>query len=216
MTAFAQSKEALAFGWNTFKKRPGIFVGTGLILLLISIATDIDHEVFWNLLGKEVTDGVNLLISLVVSTFVGMGLVSFYLRAHDDVTAVSLRDLWNPSQFWAYLGTTVCVTALVILGVLALIVPGVIVALAASFAGYLVVERGRTPIRAIKESFALTKGHRMTLFVLTVLSALVNIAGFCALLVGMLVTIPVTTLAFAHMYRRIAGTDSVHTETQSA
>jgi uncharacterized membrane protein len=71
------------------------------------------------------------------------------------------------------------------------------------FVKFIVVDRKMGPIEALKESVRMTKGHRMTLFLLVLLIAVINIIGAILLLVPLLVTIPVSTLAMVYAYRKI-------------
>jgi uncharacterized membrane protein len=87
---------------------------------------------------------------------------------------------------------------------LALIVPGIIIAMGLAFVPYLVVERGLGPVEALKESWRLTKGHKMQIFLLVLALVGINILGLMALVVGVFVTFPLTLLAFAHAYRTLA------------
>ena len=49
---------------------------------------------------------VGSLLSLVLTTIVSMGVIAFFLRAHDDPDRVALADLWHPRPFWKYLGAS--------------------------------------------------------------------------------------------------------------
>jgi len=80
-------------------------------------------------------------------------------------------------------------------------VPGIILALAFIFSSYLIVDKGKGPIEAMKESWRITKGHWWKLFLLVLAIIGLNILGFILLLVGLLVTIPVSMIALSHAYR---------------
>ena len=141
--------------------------------------------------------------SAIVGLFVEIGLVTFTLRAHDSIENVKVSDLWNPKPFLYYLAAQILVGLSVMLGLILLIVPGIIVALAFMFSSYLVVDKHRGPIEAIKESMRTTKGHRMQLFLLVLAIIGINILGLLALVVGLLVSIPVSMLAIVHAYRKL-------------
>lgn len=49
----------------------------------------------------------------------------------------------------------------------------------------------------------MTKGHRGKLFLLILAIILFNILGMFALLIGLLVTIPMTMLIYSHAYRQL-------------
>jgi hypothetical protein len=59
--------------------------------------------------------------------------------------------------------------------------------------------------RAIKNGFKAGKGNYGQLLLLTVLNALIMIAGGILLLVGLIVAVPVTLLATAYLFRQCAG-----------
>ena len=57
----------------------------------------------------------------------------------------------------------------------------------------------------MSESHRLTRGHKWQLFGFVLLLLLINLLGLLALVVGLLVSIPVSTLAFVHAYRVLGG-----------
>jgi uncharacterized membrane protein len=140
---------------------------------------------------------------MVIGMFVEIGLVTFALKAHDSVESVKINDLWNPKPFWFYLAGQILVGLVVILGFILLIVPGIILALGLLFSSYLIIDKGKGPIEAMKESWRITKGHKWQLLLFVLALAGLNILGFLLLLVGLLVTVPVTMLAMVHVYRKL-------------
>ena len=143
---------------------------------------------------------VGSLLSLVLTTIVSMGVIAFFLGAHDDPDRVALAELWHPRPFWKYLGASLLLVLVVGLGFLLLIVPGIIFVLMFMFTTLIVIDRGLGPIEAMKESSRITRGHRWTLLGLALLVLLVNLLGPLALVVGLLVSVPVSWIALAHVY----------------
>src|SRR3989344_2927339 len=179
--------ESIQFGWETFKKRPWFFIGVVLaVVILSSILTSLAEENPRDLFAILVSLAV-----LVIHIFIEMGLVSFALKAHD--------------------GVKILTGIIIVIGLILLIVPGVIAILTLLFATYLVIDRNLGPIEAMKESARMTKGHRWNLFLLILALLGINILGAIALLVGLLVSIPVSILAVAHAYRTLAGNAGVAT-----
>ncbi|HWO07470.1 MAG TPA: DUF975 family protein [Candidatus Paceibacterota bacterium] len=194
--------ESIKFGWETFKKRPWILIGGFVLAMAISgVASAVLAP------AEDAPMGfvpfLMMLASAVIGLFVEIGLVTFALRAHDRVEAVSINDLWNPAPFWRYLGGQILVGIIVIIGFILLIVPGIIAALGLVFTSYLIIDKGRGPIEAMKESWRITKGHRWQLLLLVLAVAGLNVIGFFLLLVGLLVTVPVSMLAMIHAYRKL-------------
>jgi uncharacterized membrane protein len=91
------------------------------------------------------------------------------------------------------------------IGFVLLIVPGIIAMLLFMFSTFIVIDRELGPIEAMKESMRITRGYRWPLLGLIALLMLIVLAGVIALFVGLLVAMPVTTLAFVHAYRVLSS-----------
>jgi uncharacterized membrane protein len=195
-------QDCLSAGWATFKRRPGFFVLATLLALVIDgIASGI--------LDAAAGDSALLkilaaLVHLVVQSVVGLGVSRVTLHAVDDVDATSLHDAWEPQYILPFLGASILFSVMVGLGFVFLIIPGVILAVVFAFWPYPIAE-GAGPINALKFSRVITKGHRWQVFFFFLVLFLVNVLGFIVLVVGLLVSIPVSALAVAHAYRALAG-----------
>jgi len=202
---------ALRFGWETFKKRSWFLVGATLLALVLMWVTGAVQD------GHKGYDALGLLAflaSLGLSTLVDMGLTSFTLRAHDDITKVSLHDLWHPRSFWSFLAAAILVGLAVVFGLILFIIPGVILMLMFAFVKFLVIDRDLGPIEAMKESAHITHGHRFELLLLFLAIIGLNVFGAILLIVGLLVTIPVSMLSLAYTYRTLARqTSDAHANT---
>ena len=188
--------------WEIFKKRPWFLMGavllSGIIMNVISqVATSIGQN------SGDVGAFAAFIVSFAVSSLYGLGLIAFFLKAHDDVTSVKLMDLWHPVGFWRYVGATIALMIIVGLGFVLLIVPGIILAVMLYFTTYLVVDKGMGPIDALKESARITKGNRWNLFLLMLLSIVIVLLGVICFFVGIFVAIPVTLLAIVIAYRKL-------------
>lgn len=193
------------FGWETFKKRPGFFIGVFVLTWIISyIASRLGSN-----LGLAHTPSMvalalgGVLVNIVVGVFVKMGTISLLLKAHDAPEAARVRDLWAPQTFWPYLGASILVGLIVIAGIILLIVPGIIWSLRYLFVPYLVIDRKLSPMAALRESSRITYGHKWELLGLGIVLLCLNIVGAIALLIGLLVTIPLTSIALVHAYRTL-------------
>ena len=194
--------ECIRAGWDIFKKRPLIIVGAFVLAFAIS---GISSALLDPGQGAPVTLSSTLMgiASGIIGIFVELGLVTLALRAHDSIETVKISDLWNPSPFLYYLVAQIIVSLAVVLGLILLIIPGVILALALMFTSYLIIDKHRGPIEAIQESKRITKGHRVQLLLLVLAIIGINILGLIALVVGLLVSIPVSMLAIVHAYRKL-------------
>lgn len=197
------------FGWETFKKRPWYLIGATILFLVIGwiagFAIGFVSAVLQVLLGESVGGVVSFFGSMLVNTLIGMGWIAFFIKAHDDLAAAKVVDFWHPQHFFSYVGTTILFVIIVLIGLVLLIVPGIIAALSFMFAPYLVIDKGLGPVSALKESARITKGNRLRVLALMGAVALVSLLGLLALIVGLLVAIPVTSLAYISAYRRFSA-----------
>jgi uncharacterized membrane protein len=201
------SAAAIRFGWETFKRRPWFFVGVTVVILLVSglieaLTSGID-AVFTASTDQPSIAG--LILNIALGALLSMGATAFYLVAHDNPEAADLSLLWHPQPFWKYLGMYILVALVIAAGLILLIVPGIIFALMFMFAPFIVIEQELGPIDSMKESNRITRGHKWPLLGLLALLILINVLGLLAFVVGLLVSIPVSTLAFVHAYRVLGG-----------
>ncbi len=205
----------VSYGWETFKSRPWIFVGsTALLALVLGVTSSISAGID-ALFGGSVEEPTlpGTIFSWATSTLISMGATAFYLAAHDNPQTVEIAQLWHPQKFWSFLGTSLLVSIVVVLGMLLLIVPGIIFALMFMFATFIVIDRGLGPIEAMKESKRITTGYKWKLLGLGIVLTLLNVVGILALVVGLLVTVPVSVLAATRAYRELSARAGVSAPT---
>ncbi|HXG79813.1 MAG TPA: hypothetical protein VNJ31_10815 [Methyloceanibacter sp.] len=203
---------AVRFGWEAFKQRPWFFVGTAFIILALSLLIDaLTSRIDALITGSaEEPSAAGFVINIGLGTLLSMGTTAFYLAAHDNPAGAQLSLLWHPQPFWKYLGASILLTLAVLVGFVLLIVPGIIFGLMFMFAPFIVIEREAGPVDAMSESNRITRGHKWPLFGFMLLLVLINLLGLFALGVGLLVSIPVSTLAFVHAYRVLSGKMEPH------
>ncbi len=74
-----------------------------------------------------------------------------------------------------------------------------------SLSSYLVVDKNMGPIESLKVSWAVTQGARWQLCCFGGLIVLLNLAGLLCLGLGLIITVPVSWIAGAYVYDRLAG-----------
>jgi len=95
------------------------------------------------------------------------------------------------------------VTALVGIGLVCLIVPGIIIGCRLAFTAYLVMDRDLDPIKAAEESWKLTRGHGWTIFLMGFIGFFIYIAGFICFFIGVLVSDMWIKSAYATLYHSV-------------
>jgi len=93
--------------------------------------------------------------------------------------------------------------SLVMLGVVALIVPGIIIGCRLAFVGYLVMDKKLDPIMAVEESWKMTRGHGWTIFFMAIVSFFIYIAGLCLIFVGVFPAAMWVSSSFASLYQAV-------------
>lgn len=189
-------------GWDVFKKRPWFLIGSYVLAFVVFGIVSGAVTQIQNGQGGPLAL-VAFLVNLAVQTLFGLGITAFLLKAHDNVEGVRLADLWHPHSFWNFLAVSLIYGILSLAGFILLIIPGLIVTIVYGFSSYIVIARGKGPIEAMKESARITRGYRWELLVLLLLVIVLNVLGAICFLVGLLVSIPVTSLAMVHAYRTL-------------
>lgn len=198
MTSFSK-KEALRFGWTAFKAQPWMFIGAAALFVVISI-------IFGNLTDGD--GGMATFIIGIVGTLVQwwlfLGFTRMTLTAYAGAPVgfgLLFGESWKTLLQYAIVA--ILTGILVIIGLVLLVVPGFIVYMMLSLAPFILLERGTSAIESLKESRRITRGHRMNIFLFVLMLVVLNILGALAFMVGLLVTIPISLLAFVHVYKHI-------------
>jgi hypothetical protein len=95
------------------------------------------------------------------------------------------------------------VFALVILGLFALIVPGIIIACRLAFVSYIIMDKKLDPIEAVELSWKLTRGHAWQVFLMGFVSIFIVIFGFLMLIVGIFPALMWIESSFATLYESV-------------
>lgn len=196
--------EAIRHGWEATKAN---FSSLAVLVIVAGLLTGIPSWMAETL--KESSPGLSFLfrsMGFVVSMLLGIGALRVSLRVHDG-QPVSLQHLFIADWplFWRYVLATLLYGLVVGIGLILLVIPGVVLGVRHVFYGYFILERGARPVEALGQSAAATEGVRWKIFLLMVLLFVLNVVGAALLLVGLLVTIPLTYLTGAWVYRSLTG-----------
>jgi uncharacterized membrane protein len=185
-------KELLTFGWEKTKQHYWFLLGLALVCLVLNGAT------------------ASLpIIGSVVSWLVTLAVLSVSFVIVDGHTP-KWKDLLKPFETYKVVLNSFLATLLtmviVFVGFILLILPGIYLATRLKFYLYFILEdENLGPVDALKKSMDVTKGIFWKLFWWNILLALINIGGLLLLGVGLLVTLPVTILAYTHLYRKLSA-----------
>jgi hypothetical protein len=105
-----------------------------------------------------------------------------------------------------YLGLVLAnllVLALVIIGLFALVIPGIIIAVRLIFVSYIVMDKKLDPIEAVELSWKLTRGHGWKIFFMGIVSFFIIIFGLMLFIVGVFPAFIWVSGAFASLYESV-------------
>lgn len=93
--------------------------------------------------------------------------------------------------------------AIVGIGIVFLIIPGIILGCRLVFVPYLVMDKNLEPVAAIEKSWEMTRGHTWTVFGMAMLAILIIIAGLICFIVGVIISAMWISAAFAALYHAL-------------
>ncbi len=193
-------EEAIRFGWKTTTSNFGFLVKVIVSIALIYIVTGIIRDSF-----KDMS-ALNSLLSVlfwILHIVLDIGLIKIALKFASNQKPI-LEDLYNHYPlFWKYLGGAILTFLIVFGGFILLIIPGIIFGIRLHFVSYLIIDKGLGPIEAIKTSWKITKGNVWNLFLFGLALMGINILGALALVIGLLWTIPTSSIASASVYKKL-------------
>lgn len=197
-------------GWHDFKTQPLFFVA----LLMVTFALG------WvlNAIGNIERGGVVLqilisLFSLIVQTFISLGLTTIFLRKSQGHTVHWHDALRLYKKVVMYFGVSIIYQFMVMIGLILLVIPGVYLGLRYQYAQYLIVAHEHMSIRdAFTQSSKITAGVKWKMLGLVAISIGVGILGLLAFGIGLAVVLPVIMLAHWHAFASLEQqTDSLST-----
>ena len=223
--------DALGFGWDVMKNNFWFFVGVGIILLLISLPSQVLGYVMENYPGKIPPPLAYLLlpVTFIVEIIVGIGLIKITLSFCDEQRPkfTTLFNTWD--CLWKYIGAGILYSLIIMSTIVACVLPLVllsgaignpcfafvffpvavilatILAIKFSFCYYFVIDKGLGPINALRASSRTTMEAKWSLFVFGILCSLINLLGFICLGVGLFATFPTVMVAMALVYRDLSA-----------
>ncbi len=181
---------------------------------IISVALGAPSSIMGSVAGE--TEGIAAAQLLLLSFAYGIlavgplsyGVKFVYLKAVRN-DQLDIKDMFEAFQnYWNAVMASLLVGAIVGIGFVLVIVPGVIFACKLAFTPYLIVDRKLGVIDAVQESWRLTNGHGWKVFALGLLAIPIFIAGLLCVGVGVIVSIMWVKLAFASLYHAVSTDDA--------
>ena len=142
--------------------------------------------------------------SILIASPVEYGVTFAYLKAARG-DKLEIKNMFEAFRnYWDAVLASLLVSAIVLIGFVLLIIPGIIFACKLAFTPYLVVDRKMDVIGAVKESWRMTNGHAWKVFLIGLLAIPISIAGLICFGVGIIVSIMWIELAVASLYHSVS------------
>lgn len=216
---------ALGYSWSAFKKYLGpliilalVVVGVQLVLnllgTLIAVGASSDDAIVAGTLGL-----VSLLFGIlawVIGLLVAIGLIRAALAVMDGRTP-SPSMLFETQSLGTYIIAAILFSLATFVGLLACIIPGIIIAFLWQFYGYAIVDGGPSvgSTQSLGRSYQVVKSNVGELLVLWLafigiglvvgLVAIIPVLGWFVAIAAGLVLYPVFALSLAYAWRTLTG-----------
>ena len=187
--------------WELFKKNLNVVLALMGIYFVYYLAQYGVSYVFKQSILASLLSFAFIIAFLVIQ----LGAYNMVLRIVDGKKA-TLQDLYTyPNITMKVVRNIVAgilVGAMVIIGLIFFIIPGIYIAIRLMFFTYYIIDKDAGIMDSIKMSWELTKNGVINLFFLSIIFLFLNFLGALLFGIGLAVTIPLTFLATALLYRK--------------
>lgn len=202
--------DAITYGWKGFTAN----IGSVLLIVLVVVVVGIGLNVLGTVFDNSFLQLIFSLIGTVVGFIMALGLI----RA-----ALAITDGQQPSvgQLFQGDGVVQYIIAAVVLGVgfsvinvigaiTILLLPitflvTLVLSFFVQFFGYAILDENRGAFEGITRSFDVVKNNLGDLLLLWLAALIINIGGALLCGVGLLVTLPLTAIAWAYAWRKVTN-----------
>jgi len=201
MAATTVPDNAVQVGWERLQSHFGFLLGVQAVMFAVmtvfSVFTDIAED------GNGWLEFLVGFVSYAVHLLLEMGFILVCLKIIDSAKPEFADLIARLDVLWSYIGASLIVAVLVVAGLVLLIVPGIYVGVRFQFFGFFIVDDGIGPLDSMQRSWEVTEGRVWSLLWLDLILFGINLLGMLLFLVGLFVTVPISTLALAYVYRQL-------------
>lgn len=180
-----------------------LLIGLG-VMLLLKFITGIEENADAPLtsLGIEILSQL-LNTAIVAPAGAGLALMGLYRAVNLPLAAGQVLEPYG--KIVPIAATAILVFIFTIIGLIALIVPGIYLSIGYLFAPLLVAEKGMSPSEAMSTSRKAISRKWFNVFGLMFVIGLINLLGMIPLGIGLLWTAPMSVIAMGILYRDMFG-----------
>ncbi len=154
-----------------------VYSGEKLELSKFSSYVKFDNR-FWNYIGGSI--------------LVGIGFVIVYLLILGSLALMTHFALQRSLIFLLFIIIAIVLSVFLVM-----------YSIAFSFYQYIIIDQNKQIIESIKESYHITKGKKWKIFGVLLMLVILNVVGAFLLLIGLLITIPITILSEVFLYKKL-------------
>ncbi len=194
-------REAINFGFETSKKNILYFLSLLLVIFAINIFLGVLQ------IATGAAEGILLsslitVIRVIVGVVISMGIIRISVDFAEGKTP-KIKDLFYTDNIFNFIHGSIVKTFIVVFGIILFIIPGIIYSIRLEFVPYLIIDKRMGPFEALNKSWEMTRGNTWNLFLFAILLLLINLLGLLVFLVGLFITVPLTMVATAYVYRKL-------------
>ncbi|WP_346858308.1 hypothetical protein [uncultured Draconibacterium sp.] len=202
---------SFSFGWNKIFGKA--FLPLLVAVIIVGILNGPSGGANWKLNGDHDFGPMLFLVPLALFgmayAFLFMPVIKYgenylFLKAMRDEEA-DLKLLFDgfKTKYLNIVLANLIVVALVLIGFIMLIIPGIIVLCRLSFVSFLVMDKDLDAMKAVEKSWQMTRGYGWTIFGMGIMSFFIVIGGIIVFIVGAIFSIMWIHAAFASLYQAV-------------
>jgi hypothetical protein len=213
------TSELVSASWEIFGKHAPVLIGANVVVALavqlaqfpgvvvsaLCAMAHVQPALVSGWMSPVMRGAISFPFVMLASAFFNVGIVRLALQAargEDPQFGVVFSGL---DRVLPMLGLNLVMGLGIVVGFILLVVPGVILSVAWSMAGYYMVDQNLGPIDALKASWEGTKGARAALALVFLAGMGILLVGMACCCIGMIAAIPLTTVLYAMTYLKLRG-----------
>ena len=193
----------LGQAWSIFKEKWGKILGFFFVFFLIEMLAQWPISMADSAGASEAFLAILNIALWFFDVFISAGFVSAVLKISRQQD-FAIADIFSKAEvFWRYLGGSLLFGLIVVAGTVFLIVPGIYLALTYWPIYYLIIDKGMSICEAFKAAKQMTMGTKWTMFLFQLMMLALIILGAIPLGLGLIIVIPVMTIASTLIYNKL-------------
>jgi hypothetical protein len=202
---------AFHYGWTRYKANPWTWIG---FVIIAAIIQGVLNALFGNRSTFRVDTfaqslwTINWIIGSIVTVVIGYLINAAFVRGalHEvDGQRPTFGSFFRFTNVGNVILASLIVGALTAIGLILFVIPGLIVAFLSWWTLQFVIDREESAMDGLRSSFRAISSQAGPIFLLALAIIGINILGAIPFGLGLLITIPLSTVASTYAYRVVTG-----------